>query len=532
MRTTMAPIERKVEYWPIRTQMKTVGDESQGILEGLLNRTSVIDLGSDRTMPGCFKKSIKSAYARRAQSGSPYLWPYLFSHQADSIPIGGVFSAEENKDGLFIKSQLNMELALARDVFSSARAKTLTGQSMGYRAVTVEWVKEEGKSIRNILECEIMEASVTLFPMNIDSQITAVKRFWPGFSTKTACGDTSLPIGPRDASWDGASAHRQIVSWAVDGDGNVDASKMKKVHLQCDGDPEKITSYGYPFCNIVSGKPQINVGGVKACAGALSGARGASPGSDGPGMRRKVATLYARINKKYPDDPPLVPPWEKGNAMSIYTKDFTSNYQDEQLSDWQYDDFGDVVSALRASVQECFTAGRDPLQALEDDVLPQLANALRAYVQQGIDLGFSAGPASAAGVYPMMSMSGAGGESKAGYLNAATHAAAITSLDNIMRHAKVAKRALVSVSSSRRFNDLAGTPIYSSASSSDFFEQKEDEEDDAAILRTLTTELSVSNTLREAKSDLTSPEMTVSPVDAVDRALARLIESKTRSEQR
>src|SRR5260221_14781791 len=73
---------------------------------------------------------------------------------------------------------------------------------MGYRAIQVEWVKEEGKSIRNLLEVAVMEGSCVVFPMNDLAQVDTVKRFWPGYSAKgSASGKTrgrlqiALPVG-------------------------------------------------------------------------------------------------------------------------------------------------------------------------------------------------------------------------------------------------------------------------------------------------------------------------------------------------
>jgi hypothetical protein len=48
----------------------------------------------------------------------------------------------------------------------------------------VDWAKEEGKSIRNLLEVAVMEGSAVVFPMNDLSQVTTVKRHWQGYSAQ------------------------------------------------------------------------------------------------------------------------------------------------------------------------------------------------------------------------------------------------------------------------------------------------------------------------------------------------------------
>ena len=209
--------------------------------------------------------------------------------------------------------------------------------------------------------------------------------------------------------------------------------------------------------------------------------------------------------------------------MLLRNKDFTSRYAAETLDDWQFSDWGDLTTALKLAVMDCFAQGSDPEATLESDVIPQFTAALRQYVSDGVALGYDGSQQDS---YGMMGMAGAGVEGKAGYINAQNHDAAITALDAIAKHAKTAKRALASVSSARGFNDRAGTPIYSGASSLVFFEQKEDEEDEAALIKSLTTSLTVANSLREAKDDLTSPDMTANPVDDVDAALAALLDKR------
>jgi len=79
--------------------------------------------------------------------------------------------------GLYVRVQFNPDIQLARELYSSFKMKTMTKQSMGYRAIQVEYVKDEatGRTIRNLLEVAVMEGSAVVFPMNDLAQVDTVK---------------------------------------------------------------------------------------------------------------------------------------------------------------------------------------------------------------------------------------------------------------------------------------------------------------------------------------------------------------------
>ncbi len=171
----VAKVERKIEYLPcIGGEIKATNDQ-KGIVEGYLNYIGNVDFTEDRTMPGAFKKTLSDSYARKSAQGLDFLWPYLFNHSYDILPPGGIFEANEDRRGLYIKTQLNLDMQMGRELYASFKMGTMKKQSMGYKAIQVEWTKEEGKSIRNLLEVMVMEGSCVVFPANDLSQITTVK---------------------------------------------------------------------------------------------------------------------------------------------------------------------------------------------------------------------------------------------------------------------------------------------------------------------------------------------------------------------
>src|SRR6266487_3726015 len=175
MRT--AKVERKTEYFPIMGGEIKATNDSLGIVEGYLNYVGNIDFGDDRTMPGAFKKTLSDAYARKSAQSLDFLWPYLFNHSYDRLPAGGIFEANEDRRGLYIKTQLNLDTQMGRELYASFKLKTMQKQSMGYKALQVEYVKDEEtkRTIRNLLEVAVMEGSAVVFPMNDLAQVDTVK---------------------------------------------------------------------------------------------------------------------------------------------------------------------------------------------------------------------------------------------------------------------------------------------------------------------------------------------------------------------
>src|SRR6266567_2344525 len=173
----LARIERKTEYFPCMGGEIKATNDAQGIIEGHLNFFSNIDFGDDRTMPGAFKKTLQESYARKRAQGLDFLYPYLWNHDYSIPPPGGIFEANEDRRGLYVKVQMNMDTEMGRDLYSSFKSGFLKKQSMGYRAISVEFVKDEEtkRTIRNLLEVAVMEGSAVVFPMNDMAQVDTVK---------------------------------------------------------------------------------------------------------------------------------------------------------------------------------------------------------------------------------------------------------------------------------------------------------------------------------------------------------------------
>src|SRR5260221_5194322 len=171
----VAKIEREVKYLFGGGEIKVI-DDKKGIIGGYLNYIGNSDYGEDRSMQGAFRKTLQDSYSRKAAQDLDFLWPYLFNHNYDTLlPPGGIYDADEDRKGLYTKTQFNLDVQLGRELYASFKMGTMKKQSMGYRAIQVDWVKEEGRSIRNLLEVAVMEGSAVVFPMNDLAQVDTVK---------------------------------------------------------------------------------------------------------------------------------------------------------------------------------------------------------------------------------------------------------------------------------------------------------------------------------------------------------------------
>lgn len=346
-----------------------------------------IDEGNDRINKGAFSRTIQNSKARSKSRGRKYILPILWQHDTNEL-IGGWYDLKEDDTGLLCKGEIALATQRGREYYALAKAGMSDQFSIIYDVAT-GGAKYDKSGVRDLTELRLFSIDVVTFAMNDETRLVAVK----SMQYKSVCGDTSLPIGPRDESWDGSKAKKQIFAYAENSDGTINSSKAKKCFLQLDGDATLKGSYGYPFCYVEDGSPRISVGGVKACAGALSGGRGASTsGGDIDGMRGKVATMYSRINKKYPDDPELTPPWKDDGKASMNRRQFKTlmeHFSEEQAADL-CEDWQDVfVCSLTCAIWDAFTIGDQPASDVSEalDAFKELV--MTKFVPQAIECDLS-----------------------------------------------------------------------------------------------------------------------------------------------
>lgn len=116
-----------------------------------------------------------------------------------------------------------------------------------------------------------------------------------------ACGASDLPLGDKDAAWDGSAARASIQEWA--GGDDFDPAKMKQGFFWFDdAKPKNSGSYKLPFATVSGGKLTAMPAGIHACANVMSGGRGGAdiPSGDVAAVKSRIAGYYSKMGEKVP----------------------------------------------------------------------------------------------------------------------------------------------------------------------------------------------------------------------------------------
>ena len=138
------------------------GETEAGAFTGYASIFGVVDSYGDAVQKGAFKKTLKEKKK----------WPLLWSHDAMLVPIG-LISGEEDDSGFKVNGQLNVDIALARDVRSAMKQGSVNGLSIGYKTVKELIDRESG--IRQLKEIDLWEISACVFQACPGAEVTDVK---------------------------------------------------------------------------------------------------------------------------------------------------------------------------------------------------------------------------------------------------------------------------------------------------------------------------------------------------------------------
>jgi len=152
------PIERKF----INLDFKRV--ELDGVFEGYASLFDRQDLGKDVIVPGAFSRSLKERGLRGIK--------LLFQHDPNQV-IGVWHEILEDRTGLFVKGQINSEVAKGCEILALMRTGALDGLSIGFRAQ--EGRRDSKTGIRRLIEVDLWEISIVTFPMLPGARVTHVK---------------------------------------------------------------------------------------------------------------------------------------------------------------------------------------------------------------------------------------------------------------------------------------------------------------------------------------------------------------------
>ena len=135
-----------------------------GTFEGYASLFNVVDLGRDMVLPGAFRDSLKA----RGAAGVKLLW----QHDAAQV-IGSWLSIAEDSRGLFVRGQLNLDVAKAREVYALMKDGAVDGLSIGFR--TQKSVTDPATGVRRLQKVDLWEISIVTFPMLPNARVSSVK---------------------------------------------------------------------------------------------------------------------------------------------------------------------------------------------------------------------------------------------------------------------------------------------------------------------------------------------------------------------
>jgi len=284
-----------LEYKSINFEIKEI--DNKGHFVGVASPYNNVDLGDDR---------VKASIApRNANKTVPYLW----THNVEE-PIGTVKLISTNT-GMNIDGQLFLDTSTdgvpvipnAFKAYKSMKSGILSN-SIGYQVMPngAEYVTENGKTIRDLVDIDIKEVSGVLFPMNEQAVISDVKSQnldgGDNLTTenKGASGSTSLPMADKTIKWDGPAATKNVFDKYTDDKGNISADARKAFFWVDVLKPNEKGSYKLGFADIVNDKLTAIPAGVLAAANAIRGAR--NPVDIPEADKKKAATKINTYLKK------------------------------------------------------------------------------------------------------------------------------------------------------------------------------------------------------------------------------------------
>ncbi|MCE5204111.1 MAG: HK97 family phage prohead protease [Coriobacteriales bacterium] len=139
-------------------------DDSTGSFEGYLSVFGNLDLVGDIVEPGAFTRTIEQ---------NKGVFPLLWFH--DPYEPVGMFSAQEDSKGLYIKGQLDLNTRRGAELYSGLKMGYIRDLSIGYKIVRKE--VDEANGIRRLQELALREGSLLTanFAANPEAQVTSVK---------------------------------------------------------------------------------------------------------------------------------------------------------------------------------------------------------------------------------------------------------------------------------------------------------------------------------------------------------------------
>jgi len=164
---------KSVSFTDIETKEHEVNGVPVGIIKGMASTFGNVDLDDDVIVVGAFAKTIVAHKARHERPVRMLMGHDRFAGLIGGFPIDKVV---EQKQGLKVEGQINLEVQRGREAFSLAKMGVLSDLSIGFIATDVEFQKRGQREIRLIKEIDLREISIVDEPANPKATINEVKQ--------------------------------------------------------------------------------------------------------------------------------------------------------------------------------------------------------------------------------------------------------------------------------------------------------------------------------------------------------------------
>lgn len=129
--------------------------DEKGIVTMYVNAFNNLDAAREISMPGSFKKTIKENFKRIK---------HLYNHDR-TLLIGAPLELKEDSFGLLVRSAMNLEKQMVKDIYSDyrfmAEHKRTLEHSIGYNLI--KWLYDKTTDTQKNLEYQLFEYSTLSF---------------------------------------------------------------------------------------------------------------------------------------------------------------------------------------------------------------------------------------------------------------------------------------------------------------------------------------------------------------------------------
>lgn len=140
--------------------------ESSGVIEGYASVFGSIDSVDDTIDPKAYDHVLNSGEMPKM----------FFNHDTRGLPIGVWEEIRTDDKGLFVKGRLNLDLDLAKQVYSALKFGSLNGLSVNLMMDWDDWEVDKKSGIRTIKNVQrLPEISVVGIPCEAKATLTDIK---------------------------------------------------------------------------------------------------------------------------------------------------------------------------------------------------------------------------------------------------------------------------------------------------------------------------------------------------------------------